>query len=88
LGITFKQEGAEIVGSSTTTIDLAQSLPSGALNSVLVFKNGLSLRNMTALGDTASDNDEFQVSADGGASGVARVTFGGALSNSQTATAS
>jgi hypothetical protein len=81
LGITFKQEGAEIVGSSTTTIDLAQSLPSGALNSVLVFKNGLSLRNMTALGDTASDNDEFQVSADGGASGVARVTFGGALSN-------
>ena len=81
LGITFKQEGAEISGNSTTTIDLAQALPAGAVNSVLVFKNGLSLRNMTALGDTAGDNDEFQVSADGGASGVARLTFGAALSN-------
>jgi hypothetical protein len=81
LGIAFKQEGAEISGNSTTTIDLAQTLPSGAVNSVLVFKNGLSLRNMTALGDTAGDNDEFQVSADGGASGVARLTFGAALSD-------
>ncbi|MHA2301550.1 MAG: hypothetical protein ACXACD_11405 [Candidatus Thorarchaeota archaeon] len=81
LGITFAQEGAEISGLSTTTIDLGQTLPSGALNSVLVFKNGLSLRNMTALGDTAGDNDEFQVSANGGSGGVARITFGAALSN-------
>ena len=81
LGITFAQEGAEISGLSTTTIDLAVALPAGAVNSVLVFKNGLSLRNMTALGDTAGDNDEFQVSASGGASGVCRLTFGSALSN-------
>lgn len=81
LGITFGQEGFEISGLSTTTLDLAQALPAGAVNSVLVFKNGLSLRNMTALGDTAGDNDEFQVSASGGASGVCRITFGSALSN-------
>jgi hypothetical protein len=81
LGITFAQEGAEIAGGSTTTIDLGQTLPSGAVNSVLVFKNGLSLRNMTALGDTAGDNDEFQVSANGGSGGVARLTFGAALSD-------
>ena len=81
LGITFAQEGAQISGASTTTIDLAQTLPSGALNSVLVFKNGLSLRNMTALGDTAADEDEFSVSANGGSGGVARLTFGSALSN-------
>ena len=74
-------EGAQISGGSTTTIDLAQTLPSGALNSVLVFKNGLSLRNMTALGDTAADEDEFSVSANGGSGGVARLTFGSALSN-------
>lgn len=81
LGISFKQEGFQISGSSTTTIDLNQTLPSGALNSVLVFRNGLSIKNMTALGDTAADNDEFNVSASGGGSGKARLTFGGALTN-------
>lgn len=81
LGIIFAQEGAQISGSSTTTIDLDQTLPSGSLNSVLVFKNGLSLRNMTALGDTAADNDEFEVSASGGANSKARITFGGSLSD-------
>ena len=81
LGITFAQEGFQVSGSSTTTIDLGQALPAGAVNSVLVFKNGLSLRNMTALGDTAADEDEFQVSASGGSGGNARLTFGSALSN-------
>lgn len=81
LGISFAQEGAQISGSSTTTLDLAVGLPAGAVNSVLVFKNGLSIRNMTALGDTASDNDEFEVSATGGVSSVCRLTFGAALSD-------
>jgi trimeric autotransporter adhesin len=81
LGITFAQEGAQISGSSTTTIDLAQTLPSNSINSVLVFKNGLNLRNMTALGDTPADNDEYSVSANGGAAGVARLTFGAALTD-------
>ena len=48
---------------------------------ILVFKNGLALKNMTALGDTASDNDEFSVSGNGGASSKARLTFGAALEN-------
>jgi len=81
LGITFAQEGAQISGSSTTTIDLAQTLPSNSINSVLVFKNGLNLRNMTALGDTPSDEDEYSVSANGGSGGVARLTFGSALAD-------
>jgi len=81
LGITFAQEGVQISGGSTTTIDLAQTLPSNSINSVLVFKNGLNLRNMTALGDTPADNDEYSVSANGGAAGVARLTFGAALTD-------
>ena len=36
---------------------------------------------MTALGDTAADNDEFQISGTGGSGGVARLTFGAALAN-------
>ena len=84
LGITFKQEGFQISGSSTTTLDLSVALPSQAVNSVLVFKNGLSVRNMTALGDTPADNDEFSVSATGGSSGVCRLTFGAALTDSDS----
>ena len=81
LGISFKQQGFQISGGSTTTLDLSQALPSNTVNAVLVFKNGLSLRNMTALGDTPADNDEFSVSATGGSGGVARLTFGAALAN-------
>ena len=84
LGIQFKQEGFQISGSSTTTIDLSVALPSQAVNSVLVFKNGLSVRNMTALGDTPADNDEFSVSASGGSSGVCRLTWGAALTDSDS----
>ena len=47
----------------------------------MVFKNGLSLMNMTALSDTAADSDEFTISADGGSGGVARLSFGGNLSD-------
>ena len=82
LGISFKQQGFQISGGSTTTLDLSQALPSNTVNAVLVFKNGLSLRNMTALGDTPADNDEFSVSATGGSGGNARLTFGSALSDS------
>jgi len=84
LGVTFKQEGFQISGSSTTTIDLSVALPSNAANSVLVFKNGLSIRNMSALGDTPADNDEFSVAITGGSSGVCRLTFGSALANADS----
>ena len=46
---------------------------------MLVFKNGLAIRNMTALGDTAADNDEFNVAGSGGSGGVCRLTVGSAL---------
>lgn len=81
LGITFAQQGFQISNNSTTTLDLSVALPSNTVNAVLVFRNGLSIRNMTALGDTAADNDEFNVSATGGSGGVCRITFGGALAN-------
>lgn len=81
LGITFAQEAKAISGGSTTTIDLLQTLGTNETKAILVFKNGLALKNMTALGDTASDNDEFSVSGNGGASSKARLTFGAALEN-------
>lgn len=81
LGITFAQQGFAISNSSTTTLDLSVALPSNTVNAVLVFRNGLSIRNMTAMGDTAADNDEFNVSATGGSGGVCRLTFGAALVN-------
>ena len=81
LGITFAQEGFQVSNNSTTTFDLSVALPSNTVNSVLVFRNGLSVRNMTAMGDTAADNDEFNVSATGGSNGVCRLTFGSALVN-------
>jgi hypothetical protein len=51
------------------------------MNSVLVFKNGLALRNMTALSGSALTNDEFTV-ANNGAGSVGRITFGANLLNS------
>jgi len=53
-------------------VTLAQSLSTNEAKAVLVFKNGLSLRNATALGDTPSDEDEFSVSG-------TSVTFGANL---------
>ena len=81
LGIAFKQQFFTISGSSTSTLDLQQTLGSNEINAVLVFKNGIALKNMTALGDTGNDNDEFNISGNGGSGGVARLTFGAALDN-------
>tara|TARA_Y100001963_G_scaffold152100_1_gene236264 strand:- start:369 stop:1382 length:1014 start_codon:yes stop_codon:yes gene_type:complete len=81
LSIAFKQEGFQIGNGTTTTLDLSVAIASNMVNAVLVFKNGLSIKNMTAMGDTAADTDEFNVSATGGSSGVCRLTFGSALEN-------
>ena len=81
LSVNFKQQGFNIGNGTTTTIDLSVALASNMVNAVLVFKNGLNILNMTALGDTAADSDEFNVSATGGGSGVGRLTFGSALEN-------
>ena len=77
IGAAFYQEGFQISGNSTSTLDLARAIDSGFLGGVMVFKNGLNLMNMTAMSDTASDNDEYAVSASGGSGGVARITAGG-----------
>ena len=84
LSISFKQEGFQIGNGTTTTLDLSVAIASNMVNAVLVFKNGLSIKNMTAMGDTAADTDEFNVSATGGGSGVCRLTFGSALENGST----
>ena len=81
IGAAFYQEGFEISGNATSTLDLARAIDSGFLSGVMVFKNGLNLLNMTALGDTAANNDEYAVSASGGAGGVARITAGGNFSD-------
>lgn len=81
IGAAFYQDGFQVSGNSTSTLDLARAIDSGFINGVMVFKNGLSLMNMTALSDTAADSDEFTISADGGSGGVARLSFGGNLSD-------
>ena len=78
---TKKKSMWYVPNGTTTTIDLSVALASNMVNAVLVFKNGLNILNMTALGDTAADSDEFNVSATGGGSGVGRLTFGSALEN-------
>lgn len=65
--------------SAQTTLDLARALSANWDAGVQVTKNGLQLRNMTALGGTAGDSDEFTVAITGGTGGVARITFGGGL---------
>jgi len=81
-GWRMYQELSTISGSSTSTIDLARALDANAVNGVMVYKNGLALLNQTALSGSAANNDEFSVSADGGAGSVARITFGAALADS------
>jgi hypothetical protein len=83
-GWRMYQELSTISGSSTTTIDLARALDANAVNGVMVYKNGLALLNQTALSGSAANNDEFSVSADGGAGSVARLTFGSALADSDS----
>ncbi len=46
----------------------------------MVFKNGLNLLNMTALSDSAANNDEYTI-ANNGAGSVGRLSFGGNLDN-------
>ena len=66
--------------SNQTTIDLARALTANWDKYVQVYKNGLALRNETALGGSASDNDAYTVSLSGGAGGNARITMGAGLS--------
>ena len=80
IGAAFFQQGFQISGSSTSNIDLARAVDSGFLNGILVFKNGLAIRNMTAFGDSAAGNDEYTV-ANNGAGSVCRLSFGGNLDN-------
>jgi len=82
VGWRMYQELSTISGGSTTNIDLARALDPNAVNGVLVFKNGLAMLNQTALSGSAANNDEFSVSADGGAGSVARITFGANLADS------
>jgi hypothetical protein len=78
VGFVAYQEATVVSGSSTTTIDLARTVDSAFSNGILVFKNGLCLINSTALGGTASNNDQFNVSI---ANSVTRLTFGAALTS-------
>jgi hypothetical protein len=80
IGAAFFQQGFQISGSSTSSIDLARAVDAGFLNGILVFKNGLAIRNMTAFGDSAANNDEYTV-ANNGAGSVCRLSFGGNLDN-------
>lgn len=81
VGWRMYQELTTVSGGATTNIDLGRPLDPNAVNGVLVFKNGLSLLNQTALSGSASNNDEFSVSATGGGSGNCRISFGAALSD-------
>ena len=81
IGAAFYQEGFQISGNSTSTLDLARAIDSGFLSGVMVFKNGLNLMNMTAMSDTAANNDEYAVSASGGSGGVGRISMGGNLAD-------
>ena len=80
IGAGFFQDVFQISGSSTSSVDLSRTLDTGFFTSVMVFKNGLNMLNMTAAGDTAANNNEFQIS-NNGAGSVGRVTFGGNLEN-------
>jgi hypothetical protein len=71
-------EGVQ-ASAAQTTIDLARALTANWDSGVHITKNGLALRNMTALGGSAADSDEFTVSLTGGSGGNARITFGGGL---------
>jgi len=80
IGAAFYQEVFQVSGSSTSSFDLARSLDSGFFSSAMVFKNGLNVLNMTALSDSATNNNEYAI-ANNGAGSVGRITFGGNLEN-------
>ena len=80
IGARFYQQGFQISGSSTSTLDLERAINSNFFNGVEVFVNGLSMINNTAIGDSPANNSDFAV-ANNGAGSVARITFGDNLVN-------
>ena len=84
VGWRMYQELTTVSGGSTTTIDLGRALDANAVNGVMVYKNGLALLNQTALAGSPANNDEFSVSATGGAGGNCRITFGASLSDADS----
>ena len=80
IGARFYQEGFQVSGSSTSTLDLARAVSNAFFSGVEVFVNGLSMINNTATGDSPANNSDFSV-ANNGAGSVGRITFGGNLVN-------
>ncbi len=78
LGFLPYQEEAT-ASNNQTTVDLNQTLTSGWDKFVSVTKNGLAMRNCTALGVAASDSDSYTVALNT-AGGKGRITFGAGLS--------
>ena len=78
VGFQAYQELTTVSGGSTAHIDLARSVDSAFSNGILAYKNGLALLNQTALGGSASNNDQFTLSVVGG---VTRLSFGASLTD-------
>ena len=78
VGFLAYQELSTISGGSTVNIDLAREVDSAFANGIMAFKNGLAMLNQTALGGSASNNDDFTLSVVGG---VTRLSFGAALTD-------
>jgi hypothetical protein len=78
VGFQAYQELTSISGSTTTYIDLARYVYNAFSPGIMVFKNGLALLNQSALGGSASNNDEFTISV---VASVTRLTFGAALND-------
>ena len=78
VGFKAYQESTSVSGSSTTVISLSRAVDSAFSDGILAFKNGLALINSTAFGQTAGNNDQFNVSVSGG---VTILTFGAALTS-------
>ena len=75
LSATLKQKLHTVSGGSETTLDLDEALDASH-NKPIVYKNGLALIPASS----PSSADEYSVSVNGGGSGNARISFGGALS--------
>ena len=80
IGARFYQQGFQVSGSSTSTLDLARAVNNAFFSGVQVFVNGLSMINNTATGDSPANNSDFSV-ANNGAGSVGRITFGANLVN-------
>lgn len=63
-----------------TDIELDRALTADWDKAVQIFKNGLAIKNRTAIGGSPADSDDFTVSISGGTGGVGKVTFGSGLS--------